>query len=151
VARVTRDAHIAAPRHRVFALVADPAKLAGSDPRIGRVDVERDSTGPRRVRLQFMPGAGPASGGVEIVADVTRYVPDSDFAVASPDGAPGPAFRLEVTCRDASGGTDVTCELELRMPGVAGRLAEPLLGVALAQQVGALLSRVQREATRPTT
>jgi hypothetical protein len=131
-------------------LVADPATLIGSDPRIGRVDVERDSTGPRRVRFQLMPGAGPQSGGVEIVADVTRYVPDSDFAVASPDGAPGPAFRLEVTCRDASGGTDVTCELELRMPGVAGRLAEPLLGAALRQQVGALLSRVDREATGPS-
>jgi hypothetical protein len=33
---------------------------------------------------------------------------------------------------------------------VAGRLAEPLLGAALTQQVGALLSRVDREATGPS-
>jgi carbon monoxide dehydrogenase subunit G len=150
VARVTREAHIAAPKARVFALVADPAKLIGADPRIGRVDVERDDGRLRRVRLQLSPRAGPAPGGLEIVADVIRYEPDSDFAVASPDGAPGPAFRLEVTCCDADGGTDVTCEMELRMPGVAGRLADPLLGAALTQQIGALLARVDREATGPS-
>jgi Polyketide cyclase / dehydrase and lipid transport len=151
VASVTRAAHIDAPRDRVFALVADPAKLIGSDSRIGRVDVERDAGGPRRVRVQFSAGAGPSPAGMEIVADVTRYVPDSDFAVASPEGAPGPAFRLNVQCRDADGGTDVTCEMELRMPGVAGRLADPLLGAALTQQLNALLARVEREAVRPST
>jgi len=133
----------------VFALVADPAKLVGTDPRIGRLEVERDATGPRRVRIQLAPGAGPAAN--EIVADVTRYVPGKDFAVASPSGAPGPAFRLEITCRDAAGGTDVACDMELRMPGVAGRLADPLLAAALAQQLTALLDRVEREAAGPSS
>ena len=147
MARVSRAVHIAAPKDRVFALVSDPTKLVGSDSRLGRVDVERDATGPRRVRVRFAPGAGPPGAGAEIVADVTRYNPDTEFAVASPPGAQGPAFRLEVTCRDALGGTDVTCEMELQMPGVAGRLADPLIGAALTQQMGALLARVEREAT----
>jgi uncharacterized membrane protein len=151
MATVSRAVHIAAPKDRVFALVADPAKLVGTDSRIGRVDVERDATGPRRVRMQFAPGAAPSAAGTEIVADVTRYNPDTDFAVASPPGAQGPAFRLEVTCRDADGGTDVTCEMEVRLPGMGGRLADPLIAAALTQQVAALLARVEREATRPVT
>jgi carbon monoxide dehydrogenase subunit G len=144
MARVSRAVHIEAPRERVFALVADPARIAELDPRIGGVRVERGDTGPRRVHLEFAPGAGGATA--EIVADVTQYVAGRDFVMASPAGAPGPAFRLEVSCRDAGSGTDLTCEMEVRLPGLAGRMADPLLGAALAQQVGALLARVEREA-----
>ncbi|HEV2281164.1 MAG TPA: SRPBCC family protein [bacterium] len=146
MAHVSRAVHIDAPRERVFALVADPARIAELDPRVGGVRVERGASGPRRVHLEFAPGAAGSSA--EIVADVTRYVAGRDFVMASPAGAPGPAFRLEVSCRDASGGTDLTCEMEIRLPGLAGRMADPLLGAALAQQVGALLARVEREATR---
>jgi hypothetical protein len=146
VAHVSRVVHIDAPRARVFALVADPARIAELDPRVGGVRVERGDSGPRRVYLEFAPGArGPSA---EIVADVTRYVAGRDFVMASPGDAPGPAFRLEVSCRDAGGGTDLTCDMEIRLPGLAGRMADPLLGAALAQQVGALLARVEREATR---
>jgi uncharacterized membrane protein len=145
MAHVSRAVHIDAPRDRVFALVADPARIAELDPRVGGVRVERGESGPRRVHLEFAPGT---AGSAEIVADVTRYVAGRDFVMASPAGAPGPAFRLEVSCRDAGGGTDLTCEMEIRLPGLAGRMADPLLGAALAQQVGALLTRVGREATR---
>jgi polyketide cyclase/dehydrase/lipid transport protein len=146
MARVSRAVHIDAPRDRVFALVADPARIAELDPRVGGVRVEQGDAGPRRVYLEFAPGArGPSA---EIVADVTRYVADRDFVMASPGDAPGPVFRLEVSCRDAGGGTDLTCDMEIRLPGLAGRMADPLLGAALAQQVGALLARVEREATR---
>jgi uncharacterized membrane protein len=146
MAHVSRAVHIDAPRDRVFALVADPARIAELDPRVGGVRVERGDSGPRRVHLEFAPGAAGSSA--EIVADVTRYAAGRDFVMASPAGAPGPVFRLEVSCRDAGGGTDLTCEMEIRLPGLAGRMADPLLGAALAQQVGALLARVEREATR---
>lgn len=149
MAKVSRAVHIDAPKDRVFALVADPARLIGTDSRIGRVEVERDEGRPRRVRMQFAPGAAPAAAGTEIVADVTRYNPDTEFAVASPPEAQGPHFRLEVICRDADGGTDVTCEMEVRLPGVGGRIADPLIGAALNQQMGALLARVEREAAGP--
>ena|GEM_PF-6236713 len=146
MARVSRTVHIDAPSDRVFALVADPARIATLDPRVGGVHVERGASGPRRVRLEFSSGAKGATA--EIVADVTRCVPGRDFALASPDGAPGPVFRLQISCRDADGGTDLTCEMEIRLPGLAGRMADPLLGAALAQQVGSLLARVEREATQ---
>jgi uncharacterized membrane protein len=145
VAHVSRAVHIDAPCDRVFALVADPARIAELDPRVGAVRVERNESGPRRVCLEFSPGAVGASA--EIVADVTRYVPGRDFSLASPVGAAGPVFRMDVACREADRGTDLTCEMEIRLPGLAGRMADPLLGAALAQQVGALLARVEREAT----
>ena len=144
MARVSRAVHIDAPRDRVFALVADPARIAELDPRVGGVRVERGDTGPRRVVLEFAPGTGGATA--EIVADVTRYVAGRDFALASPEGARGPVFRLDIACRDAGSGTDLTCDMEIRLPGLAGRMADPLLGAALTQQVGALLARVEREA-----
>jgi hypothetical protein len=146
VARASRVVHITAPRERVFALASDPARIAGIDPRVGRVTVEGDPSAPRCVRLEFTPGGGAPAA--EIVADVTRYVAGRDFAVASAEGAPGPVFRLALSCRDAGDGTDLTCEIEVRMPGFAGRVADPLLGAALTQQVGVLLARVAREATR---
>lgn len=145
MAHVSRAVHIDAPCDRVFALVADPARIAELDPRVGSVRVERNEFGPRRVSLEFSPGAAGASA--EIVADVTRYVPGRDFSLASPVGAAGPVFRLDVACREAGRGTDLTCEMEIRLPGLAGRMADPLLGAALAQQVGGLLARVERDAT----
>jgi carbon monoxide dehydrogenase subunit G len=146
VARVTRAVHIDAPSDRVFALVADPSRIADMDPRIGQVHVERDASGPRRVRLQFAPGGTATSA--EIVAEVTRYVEGRDFAVASPEAAAGPQFRLKISCREAAGGTDLRCEIEIRLPGLAGRLADPVVGAALTRQVGALLARVEREVVR---
>ena len=145
MARVLRTVHIHAPTREVFALAADPARIADLDPRIGLVQVERDAFGPRRVRLEFGPGgtASPA----EIVADVTLYVAGRDFTVESPAGAGGPKFRLHLSCRDADGGTDLTYEAEVRLPGLGGRLADPLLGAALAQQIGGMLARVEREVT----
>ena len=147
MAHVSRAVHVDAPSARVFALVADPARIAELDPRVGGVRVEQGASGPRRVTLEFAPGAAGSSA--EIVADVTRYVRGRDFALASPEGAPGPMFRLQVSCRDADGGTDLTCEMEIRLPGLAGRMADPLLGAALAQQVAGLLARVKREAAEP--
>ena len=145
MARVLRTVHIDAPSREVFALAADPARIADLDPRIGLVQVERDNFGPRRIRFEFGPG-GTASA-ADIIADVTLYVAGRDLTVESPAGAGGPQFRLHLSCREADGGTDLTCEAEVRWPGLGGRLADPLLGAALAQQVGGMLSRVEREVT----
>jgi carbon monoxide dehydrogenase subunit G len=148
MARVTRSLHVTAPSDRVFALVADLERLAAVDPRVGRVRVERDEAGPRRVRLEFAPG--PPAPVMEIVADVTRYVPGREFALASPHDAGGAAFRLDVSCRPSGDGTDVSCEMEIRVPGVGGRMADPLIGAALGGQVDALLQRLEREVEGPT-
>ncbi|HKX17832.1 MAG TPA: SRPBCC family protein [bacterium] len=147
MAAVYRTVHIAAPPGRVFPLVSDPARIAGLDPRVGGVRVERDDAGPRRVYLEAAPGEGQASA--TIVADVVRWVPGREFVLASSDGAPGPAFRLAVSCREAGGGTDLTCEVEIRLPGIAGRMADPVVGAALTRQVAALLAAVEREAVAP--
>lgn len=147
MAAVHRTVHIAAPPDRVFPLVSDPARIAGLDPRVGGVRVERDDAGPRRVYLEIAPGEGRASAA--IVADIVRWTPGREFALASAEGAPGPAFRLAVSCREAAGGTELTCEMEIRLPGIAGRIADPVVGAALTRQVAALLAAVEREAIVP--
>lgn len=147
MAAVHRTVHIAAPPDRVFPLVSDPARIAALDPWVGGVRVERDDAGPRRVYLEVAPGEGRASA--TIVADVVRWESGREFVLASSDGAPGPAFRLAVSCRDAGGGTDLRCDIEIRLPGIAGRMADPMVGAALARQVAALLATVGREAIAP--
>lgn len=147
MAQVSRTVHIAAPPGRVFALVSDPARIAGLEPRAGGVRVERDDTGPRRVVLEFAPGEGRPFA--TITAEVTQWMPGREFALASAAGAPGAAFRLAIVCREADGGTDLTCEVELRLPGLAGRMADPVVGAALARQVGSMLAGVKREAVGP--
>ena len=142
MARFSRTIHIAAPPERVFAFFTDPARLKELDPRLQTVTVDTQDGRPHTVHFVVLPALGKTP--VPIDGRVTAYEPGRTMAVESLPSAGGPLINLRCTCAESGTGTDLTCDLELTLPGPFGGLADVLIRRQLERSGNEALERAKQ-------
>ena len=142
MARFSRTIHVAAPPERVFAFFTDPARLKELDRRIQTVTVDTHDGRPYAVHFVVLPALGKTP--VPIDGRVTAYEPGRTMAVESLPSAGGPVINLRYTCAESGTGTDLTCDLELTLPGPFGGLADVLIRRQLERSGNEALERAKQ-------
>ena len=142
MARFSRTIHVAAPPERVFAFFTDPACLKELDRRIQTVTVDTQDGRPYAVHFVVLPALGKTP--VLIDGRVTTYEPGRTMAVESLASAGGPLINLRYTCAESGTGTDLTCDLELTLPGPFGGLADVLIRRQLERSGNEALERAKQ-------
>jgi uncharacterized protein YndB with AHSA1/START domain len=150
VPRVTRSRTVAAPRERVWELVADPHHLPRWWPRAVRVEDVRLVQGGRRSRWTLVLGAQRGRG---VRADYrctgathgSRYEWEQEI-----EGTPFEkilrAGSLEIELSPDSGGTAVRLTGRERLRGFS-RLGSPWMRLALRRRLDEALDGVERALT----
>lgn len=85
---------------------------------------------------------------MELVADVAAFEPNQVIVLRSLPPSHGLQFNLRYACVPVGAGTDLTCDIDITMGGLAGRFLGPLLTRNLAQYAGQALDVAKVELER---
>jgi len=88
---------------------------------------------------------------MELVADVAAFEPNRLIVLRSLPPSHGLQFNLRYACVPAETGSNLTCDIEIRMGGLAAGFLGPLLKRNIAQHVGRMLDVAKRELERGRT
>jgi len=129
--QIEQRIEIDAPPEHVFAVLADPSKLAQWQ--TSTVEVRREADGPLRVGERFQEVHAAFGRQVESTVEVMEHEPPSTLALRVLDGPLPLDGRWTLERRD--GGTTLQFRGEARLRGLL-RAAAPLVRRAVDRQFG---------------